>query len=92
MDHVQNLELLCLLLLDIFPDLDIRGVDYMNDKMLKGTKHEHLLEEMEKTLMEQERLVEQDGGPKEEQGEDSQKEEASAARKKEPPKEDRQKN
>ena len=47
MDHVKDLNLVCLMLLDIFPNLDIRGVDYLAPKMLEGTEHEHLLEDIE---------------------------------------------
>jgi len=34
MDHVKDLPLLCLMLLDIFPGLEIRGVDYIDTKLL----------------------------------------------------------
>ena len=47
MDHVQDLPLICLMLLDIFPNLDIRGVDYIDQKLLEGTEHEHLLKEID---------------------------------------------
>ena len=30
MEHIKDLDLICLMLLDIFPDLQIRGVDYLS--------------------------------------------------------------
>merc|ERR1712039_424483 len=50
LDHIADLKLLCVLLLDIFPDLDIRGVDYIDATLLKGTEHEGLIEEYDKAL------------------------------------------
>ena len=47
MEHVKDITLVCLMLLDIFPDLDIRGVDYIDTKLLAGTEHEHLLEDID---------------------------------------------
>lgn len=47
LDHIQDLPLLCILLLEIFPHLDIKGVDYIDAKMLEGTEHAHLLQEMD---------------------------------------------
>ena len=44
MDHVEDLNLLCLLLLDIFPNLKIIGAEYFDTKLLEGTLYEHLLE------------------------------------------------
>ena len=44
MDHVEDLNLLCLLLLDIFPNLKIIGAEYFDTKLLEGTQYEHLLE------------------------------------------------
>lgn len=40
MDHIADLKLICVMLLEIFPDLDIRGVDYIDSELLKGTEHE----------------------------------------------------
>jgi len=45
MDHVEDLNLLCLLLLDIFPNLKIIGAEYFDTKLLEGTQYEHLLED-----------------------------------------------
>ena len=50
LDHIVDLKLLCVLLLEIFPDLDIRGVDYIDANLLKGTEHEGLVEEYDKAL------------------------------------------
>merc|ERR1712037_109804 len=50
LDHILDLKLLCVLLLEIFPDLDIRGVDYIDANLLKGTEHEGLVEEYDKAL------------------------------------------
>ena len=50
LDHIADLKLLCVLLLDIFPDLDIRGVDYIDANLLKGTEHEGLVEEYDEAL------------------------------------------
>lgn len=47
MEHVKDLSLICLMLLDIFPNLDIKGVDYINPKLLEGTEHEHLIQEID---------------------------------------------
>lgn len=47
MDHVRDIKLICLMLLDIFPDLDIQGVDYIDAKLLEGTEHEELLKELD---------------------------------------------
>ncbi len=47
MDHVKDLKLLCLLLLEVLPDLEIRGVDYIDTKLLEGTEHEHLVTELD---------------------------------------------
>lgn len=43
MDHVQDLALICLLLLDVIPGLKIQGAEYMDTKLLEGTEFEHLL-------------------------------------------------
>ena len=45
MDHVEDLTLICLLLLDVFPKLRIVGAEYMDTKLLEGTEFIHLLEE-----------------------------------------------
>merc|ERR1719468_1366554 len=42
-DHIKDLKLICLLLLDVLPDLEIRGVDYLNVELLRGTEDEHLI-------------------------------------------------
>lgn len=51
MDHIKDLRLLCLMLLDVFPDLNIKGVDYANPDLLVGTSEEHLLHEMDELLL-----------------------------------------
>jgi len=43
MDHVQDLPLICLLLLDVIPKLKIEGADYLDMALLEGTEHEHLV-------------------------------------------------
>jgi len=45
MDHVDDLNLICLLLLDVFPKLRIVGAEYLDTKLLEGTEHQHLLED-----------------------------------------------
>jgi len=45
MDHVQDLTLICLMLLEVLPNLNIQGADYMETSLLEGTQHEYLLEE-----------------------------------------------
>ena len=35
--------MICLMLLDVFPNLEIRGVDYIDISLLKGRKDEDLL-------------------------------------------------
>lgn len=45
MDHVADLPLICLLLLDVMPKLKIIGAEYMDTKLLEGTEHSHLLED-----------------------------------------------
>ncbi len=47
MEHVKDIQLLCIMLLEVFPNLDIRGVDYIDAKLLEGTEHEHLLKELD---------------------------------------------
>ena len=53
MEHIKDLDLLCLMLLDILPDLQIRGVDYMESAptLLEGTEHESLLSDLDKSLL-----------------------------------------
>jgi len=43
MEHVEDLSLVCLLLLDVFPKLRIVGAEYMDTKLLEGTEHSYLL-------------------------------------------------
>ena len=43
MDHIQDLALLCLMLLDVLPNLKIEGADYMDTALLEGTEFEHLM-------------------------------------------------
>jgi len=45
MDHVEDLTMICLLLLDVFPDLKIIGAEYLDLKQLEGTEHAYLLED-----------------------------------------------
>ena len=53
MEHIKDLDLLCLMLLEILPDLQIKGVDYMaNAKtLLAGSEAESLLEDLDKSLL-----------------------------------------
>ena len=53
MEHVKDLDLICLMLLDVFPDLQIRGVDYMANaaNLLAGTQYEYLVEDLDKSLL-----------------------------------------
>jgi len=51
MDHIPDLNLLCLMLVEEFPDLEIRGVDYENPKLLEGTSDQHLLDEFDRMLL-----------------------------------------
>ena len=37
--------MICLMLLDVFPNLEIRGVDYIDTKLLEGTEDEDLLKD-----------------------------------------------
>ena len=37
--------MICLMLLDIFPNLEIRGVDYIDISLLKGSEEEDLLKD-----------------------------------------------
>jgi len=45
MDHVEDLSLVCLMLLDALPKLKIVGAEYMDLKLLEGTQHQYLLDE-----------------------------------------------
>jgi len=45
MDHVEDLTLICLLLLDVFPKLRIVGAEYMDTKLLEGTEYAYLLDD-----------------------------------------------
>jgi hypothetical protein len=47
MDHIKDLPLLCILLLDLMPNLDIRGVDYIDEKLLEGKEEYKLLKELD---------------------------------------------
>ena len=42
-DHIKDIKMICLMLLDIFPNLEIRGVDYIDISLLKGSEDEDLL-------------------------------------------------
>jgi len=42
MDHIQDLQLICLMLLDVLPNLKIEGADYMDMALLEGSEFEHL--------------------------------------------------
>ncbi len=45
MGHVEDLSLVCLMLLDVNPKLKIVGAEYMDLKLLEGTEHQKLLSE-----------------------------------------------
>lgn len=45
MEHIQDLSLLCLMLLDVIPGLKIQGAEYLDLSLLEGTEHQHLLED-----------------------------------------------
>lgn len=47
LDHIKDLPLICLMILDIMPNLTIQGVEYIDPTLLKGTEHEHLLEDLD---------------------------------------------
>ncbi|QQP55617.1 ATP synthase subunit s-like protein [Caligus rogercresseyi] len=51
LDHIEDLKLICLLLLEVNPDLDIRGVDYIDIELLKAGGNEDLLEDLERDLL-----------------------------------------
>ena len=43
MEHIQDLQLICLMLLDVLPNLKIEGADYMDMELLEGSEFEHLM-------------------------------------------------
>lgn len=43
MEHVQDLTLICLMLLDAIPGLKIEGADYLDMELLAGSQYEHLM-------------------------------------------------
>ena len=43
MQHVQDLQLICLMLLDCLPNLKIEGADYLDMELLEGSQYEHLM-------------------------------------------------
>ena len=51
MEHVKDIKLICLMLLDILPDLEIRGVDYLDTMLLKGTEDEDLMRDADLNLL-----------------------------------------
>lgn len=51
MDHIQDIKLVCLMLLEENPDLRIEGVDYEDTKILEDTEHQHLIAEYESMLL-----------------------------------------
>lgn len=50
MDHVKDLTLICLMLLDVNPKLKIIGVDYIDKTLLEGTEYLQLLTDEEAFL------------------------------------------
>ncbi len=44
-EHITDLKIICLMLVDALPDLEIRGVDYLDTSLLEGTEHEDLLKD-----------------------------------------------
>ena len=53
LEHIKDLKMLCLMLLDVLPDLEIVGVDYLETVLLEGTEHEHLLGDDDLFLIEE---------------------------------------
>nr|ACO15574.1 ATP synthase subunit s-like protein [Caligus clemensi] len=51
LDHIEDLKLLCLLLLEVNPSLEIRGVDYIDTELLKAEGEGALLEDLERDLL-----------------------------------------
>jgi len=45
LDHIKDIKMICLMLLDVFPNLEIRGVDYIDTKLLEGTDDEDLVKD-----------------------------------------------
>ena len=43
MEHVQDLQLICLMLLDCLPNLKIEGADYLDMELLAGSQYEYLM-------------------------------------------------
>jgi len=60
MDHIADLRLVCLMLLDEFPHLRIVGVDYEDTKLLEGTEHQHLVKDYESMLLNSGQLAEKE--------------------------------
>ena len=46
LEHIVDLKMLCLLILDVLPDLEIQGVDYLDTTLLEGSEHEHLIRDL----------------------------------------------
>merc|ERR1712098_80900 len=44
---LEDLTIICLMLLDVLPKLKIEGADYLDMSLLEGTEHEHLLLEVD---------------------------------------------
>ena len=40
---MQDLQLICLMLLDCLPNLKIVGADYLDMELLEGSQYEHLM-------------------------------------------------
>ena len=53
MEHIKDLDLLCLMLLEALPDLQIRGVDYMADAktLLEDSDSKYLLDDLDKSML-----------------------------------------
>ena len=43
MSHIQDLTLICLMLLDVIPGLKIEGADYLDMELLEGSQYQHLM-------------------------------------------------
>ena len=50
-DHIKDLQLICLMLLEVLPNLEIQGVDYLDTKLLEGSEEEFLLRDDDLYLM-----------------------------------------
>ena len=46
LEHIVDLKMICLMILDVLPDLEIQGVDYLDTELLEGTEHEHLIKDL----------------------------------------------